>query len=119
MHDFDFEANRVLSIYYEPRYKRIFMGSHTRGLFVFTRKPFSTLRSEQSDADEVYYAQAAIGNNKILTPQGYLFDLHKLQRVLPEFNKRMREDRSSMVLDHDKNIWVKHREYLYCFRSIR
>jgi signal transduction histidine kinase len=115
MRDFDFEANRVISIYYDPRYKRIFMGSHTRGLFVFTRKPFSTLRSEQSDADEVYYAQAAIGNNKILTPQGYLFDLHKMERVLPEFNKRMREDRSSMVLDHDRNIWVKHREYLYCF----
>lgn len=115
MHDFDYEANRILSIYYDTRYKRIFMGSHTRGLFVFTRKPFSTLRSEQFDADEVYYAQASLGNHRILTPQGYLFDLNKLQRVLPELNKRMREDRSSMVLDHDKNIWVKHRLNLYCF----
>lgn len=115
MHNFDYEANRILSILYDTRYKRIFMGSQTRGLFIFTRKPFYTLRSGQSDADEVYYAQAAINDNKILTPQGYLFELHKDNEVLQEFNKRMKEDRSSMVVDHRKNIWVKHRSNLYCF----
>lgn len=113
--EFDYEANRITTICYDTRYKRIFMGSQTRGLFVFTRKPFFTMRSGQSDADEVYYAQAELGNNRIITPQGYLFNLQDIHEVLPEFNKRMREDRSSMVLDHNKNIWVKHRMKLYCF----
>lgn len=115
MHGFDYEANRILSILYDARYKRLFMGSQTRGLFVFTRKPFYTLRSEESDADEVYYAQAAIDDDKILTPQGYVFGLQGKAEVLPEFHLRMKEDRSSMVLDHQKNIWVKHRTHLYCF----
>ena len=117
MRDFDYESNRITVICYDTRYKRIFMGSQTRGLFVFTRKPFFTMRSGQSDADEVYYAQALVGDNEILTPQGYLFNLQLqgISEVLPEFNKRMREDRSSMVLDHNKNIWVKHRMMLYCF----
>ncbi|QEC43651.1 sensor histidine kinase [Pseudobacter ginsenosidimutans] len=115
MRDFDYEANRITVVCYDTLYKRIFMGSQTRGLFVFTRKPFFTMRSGQSDADEVYYAQALVGENRILTPQGYLFNLQDIHEVLPEFNKRMREDRSSMVLDHNKNIWVKHRTMLYCF----
>ena len=113
--DFDFESNRILSIIYDTRYKRLFMGSHTRGLFVLTRKPFYALRSGQSDADEVYYAQAVLDDNKILTPQGYLFDLQNKSETLPEFNKRMREDRRSILIDHNRNIWTKHREYLYCF----
>ncbi|WP_127124496.1 sensor histidine kinase [Pseudoflavitalea rhizosphaerae] len=115
MREFDYEANRITTICYDTRFKRLFMGSQTRGLFLFTRKPFFTIRSGQSDADEVYYAQAELGNNRIITPQGYLFNLQDIHEVLPELNKRMKEDRSSMVLDHDKNIWVKHRMKLYCF----
>lgn len=117
MKGFDFDANRILSIYYDIRYRRLFMGSHTRGLFVFTRKPFQTLRSEDNDADEVYYAQLGLRNGRILTPQGYLMGLHQRNEVLPEFSKRMEEDRSSMLMDHRKHIWVKHRQMVYRFDS--
>lgn len=115
--DFDFESNRILSIFYDTRYRRLFMGSHTRGLFVLTRKPFQTLRSDDNDADEVYYAQLGMKNGRVLTPQGYLMGLHKRNLILPEFSKRMEEDRSSMLMDHRKNIWVKHRQMVYRFDS--
>ncbi|MGN6418262.1 MAG: sensor histidine kinase [Pseudobacter sp.] len=114
---FDFESNRILSVFYDTRNRRLFMGSHTRGLFVFTRKAFHTLRSGENDADDVYYAQLGLSNGRVLTPQGVMMGLHKRNELLPEFRKRMEEDRSSILMDHRKNIWVKHRFMLYRFDS--
>ncbi|NML22040.1 GHKL domain-containing protein [Pseudoflavitalea sp. G-6-1-2] len=115
LNDFNFEENSILAVYYDEKFRRLFMGSHTRGLFVLTRKPFFTLRAGFSKKDEVYYSQAPFSDNSVITPQGIVLGLNRKAAILPEINKRSINDNFGMVVDRNKNIWVKGREKLWQF----
>ncbi|WEK33922.1 MAG: ATP-binding protein [Candidatus Pseudobacter hemicellulosilyticus] len=113
--DFDLETNRIICIVYDERSQRLFLGSHTRGLFVLTRKQFITLRSTQSDADEVYYAQAPYGDNQVLTPTGDVLGVRSSGLSIPAIRNRVQDDRYSLLADQQGMIWVKQRQQLYRF----
>ncbi len=113
LENFDMDQNSIMSIYYDETARRLFLGSQTRGLFVFTRKQFYTLRSDQSDADEVYYAQAAYGHDEVLTPQGDLLALFRKGKRFPIIHANIKTDRYSMLIDQQGNIWCKQRSVLF------
>lgn len=115
--DFDLQQNNIVSIYYDELNGRIFLGSLTRGLYVLTRKHFYTLRSGDTEADEVYYAQVVFGNNQVLTPQGDVMGLHLPGKVLHALYERIRDDRTSILIDKQGQIWAKQRDHLYQFNA--
>lgn len=115
LNNFDFEENSILAVYYDEKFRRLFMGSHTRGMFVLTRKPFFTLRAGFGKADEVYYAQAPFSDNSVITPQGVILGLNQKATILPEISKRSINDNFSIVVDRNKHIWIKGREKLWQF----
>ena len=61
------------AIYYDAKTQRIFIGSQLSGLFVLTRKKFSTLASPYPDTDQVYYGQTLIDPNTVLSNQGIAY----------------------------------------------
>jgi len=115
---FDFVSNRIMSVYYDAVHERAFLGSVTRGLYVFTRQPFNVLSGEQNSDDEVYYAQAELEGNQVLTAQGMLFDSAGRSSMFGQIGAySFTNDRYSMVIDSSENVWYKNEQTLYKFNS--
>lgn len=113
MENFDFARNNVVSLYYDDLHQRLFIGSSTKGLYVCTRKQFSTLNAEKGASNEVYYAQALHGNNGILTASGVLFDSVG-GRGVPLIKKiRKAWDNYSIVKGQHHDYWYKNEEHLF------
>jgi ligand-binding sensor domain-containing protein/signal transduction histidine kinase len=110
---FDLPANNIVSAWYDEQYRRIFLGSLTKGLFVFTRRQFNVLRSGRSGADEVFYAQTILGRSQVLTAAGEVMGLSTPAGTLPAMRQLDTNDRYSMLTDDSGYIWVKHRNHLY------
>jgi signal transduction histidine kinase len=112
--DFDFTQLSIISIYYTPFNKRIYLGSRSKGLFVYTWKQFHPLRTGDGKKD-VYYSQAPFGDDGIVTPQGVAFDKQgKYSQVFPLSNLvKERYDNYSMQVDKEGNIWNKSGNDLY------
>lgn len=113
--DFDLNVNRIISAYYDERHKRLFLGSETRGLFVFTRKQFNTINSKQPGADEVFYAQTVFGNSTVLTARGEALEVSGTSRILPAINRLNLVDHYGMLTDANGYIWIKQWHHLYKF----
>jgi signal transduction histidine kinase len=115
---FDFDRNKITSFYYDTAHARLFLGSVTKGLFVFTMQPFRVLTSEREEEDEVYYAQARFGKGGLLTPQGVAFDSAGKPVMLPMLRKMsIWGDRFSIVTDPRGNIWYKSGPNLFKYNS--
>ncbi|SIN67596.1 Signal transduction histidine kinase [Chitinophaga niabensis] len=111
--DFDFTQQSILSIYYTSFNKRVYLGSRSKGLFVFTWKQFHPFRTGEGKTD-VYYAQAPFGDDSIVTPQGIVFDAHGKYSSLPLFNGvKGKYDNYSMQVDKEGNIWGKADSNIY------
>jgi signal transduction histidine kinase len=118
MSDFDFEANRIITVYYDTANSRLFLGSLTRGLFIFTRQIFRVLYAGGESDDEVYYAQARYGNDRVLTSQGMVFGREGYRSTLPLLKEKSRYgDRFSIVTDRQGYIWYKSKYTLYKFNN--
>lgn len=115
--DFDFALESIMSIYYEPAYKRVYLGSRSRGLYVFSWKQFHPVRTGEGEND-VYYAQAPFGEHGIITPQGVAFDdSGKPFKVPLLLQIAGNEDRYNMQVDREGNIWFKLDAKLYKFNA--
>lgn len=104
--DFDFKRNNIISLYYDVRQERIFMGSQSKGLYIYTKKKFHAFTSP-FDESNVYYAQAHFGNNGVVTPQGIAFDANGKAHHLPLMWGHAYQDKYSLVQDRQGNIWHK------------
>lgn len=105
--DFDFEQLSILCIYYTSFNKRVYLGSSSKGMFVFSWKQFHPLRTGEGKTD-VYYAQAPFGDDGIITPQGIAFDTHGKHSSLPLFDDvKVLNDNYSMQVDKEGNMWSK------------
>ena len=102
---FDFEQNDIFSAHYDPFYRRIFLGSRTRGLFVLTRKQFRTLSGGEKLEEHLFYGQTPYGEDKILTTQGYIFSDTGL--IDTRYNIReATQNRRSIIRDSKGFVWT-------------
>jgi signal transduction histidine kinase len=69
--DFDFETNFISSIYYDKTNRRLFLGSVTKGLFIFSERQFFVARFDDNEAENVFYAQTIVNDSTLMVPQGY------------------------------------------------
>lgn len=115
--DFDFTQQSILSIYYDPSFNRVYLGSRSKGLFIYSWKQFHPLRTGNGERD-VYYAQAPLGEHGIITPQGVAFDDQGKPSLLSIFTKLGGDyDRYSMQVDKEGNLWYKSYQTLYKFNA--
>jgi signal transduction histidine kinase len=103
--DFDFKKNAIASACYDPVSKRLFLGSGTKGLFVFNSKPFAIVKANMNDDNEVYYAQAPYTDRSVITPQGYVLG----KDIKPRLIENVRDhssNRYNLLVDRNKNLWT-------------
>ncbi|MFT3675703.1 MAG: ATP-binding protein [Chitinophagaceae bacterium] len=106
--DFDAEKELIISAWADPAGRRLFLGSHVKGLYVFEYPFFTPVpQAADSDPDHVYYAQAAWRDEWLLTGQGHLYTPARIQKpvVLPAFVHN--SDKTSLVLEDGKWAWIK------------
>lgn len=111
---FDFSDHAVSTICYDKKNGRLFIGSYTDGLFVFTRKQFSTLSTDEMVGGRVgnsYTAQVILPQNRVLTASGNVFDKNKHLDFLEDFSTM--SDRISVAKDFQGNVWSKKLSMLY------
>lgn len=108
---FDLEKEHISSIYYDPKAQRIFFGSQLSGLFVLSRKKFTTLASPYTGTDQVYYGQTLIDKNTVLSAQGIAYTSgdsgNIASRQLPLITSIVFWDKSCILRDSQGFIWCK------------
>ncbi|PQA56348.1 hypothetical protein C5O19_18595 [Siphonobacter curvatus] len=113
---FDCVAEDIGSFYYHNATGSIFLGSKTRGLYVFSRQYFSSLVFPSSASDNVYYAQVPFQGQTVLSAQGNILGLTPPAGSIRPLLKRLTrtDNKSLLIRDQRKNLWVKDRTELYC-----
>ncbi len=118
--DFDLESNFIGTVLYDKSSRRLFLGSHIKGLFVVKKNEFRVVSSRIGGIEDVFYAQTHMGASSVQTPNGLIFNLQG-ELSSPEINK-IRAARSEMrayriTVDRYGNIWTAGYNMLYCFAS--
>ncbi|MCE6987934.1 sensor histidine kinase [Dyadobacter sp. CY323] len=76
LNDFDFVDLQIVAIHHNAANGHLFLGSASKGLFVIRKNEFQSLRLDEPDADNVYYAQIPNAGRSVLTAQGYMLGLN-------------------------------------------
>lgn len=113
--DFDLPGNSIMSVYHDSIQQRVFLGSRTKGLYVCKWKRFRNLKAGQGN--EVYYAQAPFGEDKILTPGGSVFSPYGKVNWLSLSDKGDTVDKYSIARDANGNYWYKSYRTLFKFNQ--
>lgn len=103
---FNMSSQAIVAIYYDSVHQRIFLGSHTKGMFTCSPKQFRTFKAGYKQ-DEVYYAQALFGAGNIVTPGGNVFDEDGKATRLPLPDTVWTNDKYSITQDSNGNYWYK------------
>lgn len=107
--DFDFSNKNIVSAFYDEREGFLLLGSITKGLFLIKKENFTTLKLDEADADNVYYAQVPGPGRSILTSQGYLLGSNadgtvttgkKMSRFMENSGYKF-----TMTQGRDKSFW--------------
>lgn len=116
---FDAEVNRIASAHYDTASGRLYLGSMTRGLYLFLPHAFSTRTSRPDGPDEVVYAQYAYSDSTVLTLPGDIFST-----AAPAVSGRVHlldEQRGNylrtLLIDRYGHIWTVRHNTLYCFEG--
>jgi signal transduction histidine kinase len=116
LNNLDIESDQIISIFYETNTKRIYLGSHTKGLYIFEPKHFNSFIAGKKLDQTLFYAQLPYLGNRILSSQGYVFDSSGHLSYLPEIAKKTR-DRFTLLKDKEKHIWTTADSSIYEFDS--
>lgn len=69
---FALDVHNVHAMHRDPATGTLFLGSSTEGLYVFRKHGFNTLRTGRGADYDVFYAHDYIGNNSVISTQGYV-----------------------------------------------
>ncbi|WP_379090821.1 ATP-binding protein [Pedobacter sp. UC225_65] len=111
--DVDLEDLSIISIYLDQKSGHIYMGSSTKGLYVYRKKDFNTLNPIQSTSSNLFYAQVPYGQNSVLYANGYLFQNTGNTLYFDLLKKH--SSNFSLLIDHHKNVWSPNGTTLYKF----
>jgi signal transduction histidine kinase/ligand-binding sensor domain-containing protein len=118
LNQFNLPVNKVACVYFDEAQQQLFLGSVTNGLFVFKRKQFIPVQVRK-EGQEVYYAQLAFGNDKVITPWGRIlspfFAKKEISKIV--YKATAGVDHYSMARDMSQNIWIKSAQRLFRFDS--
>lgn len=98
-----FDKLGVLSIAMDKSDGTIYMGTSTKGLFVYIKRQFKALVPKDQNIDHVFYAQIPLNNGAVLYSNGDLFDKNNTSS-----NHHLIDTHSDRTIgiDKDKNVWT-------------
>jgi signal transduction histidine kinase len=118
---FDLRKHSVKAVYYDPLFQRVYMGSQLEGLYILEKQPFDVVVDSKSKAN-IFYGQALLGDNQILTPDGKTFKKKAapgtvISGNMEPLSKLVSWDRVSVLRAKSGDIWTKQGEEIFQFDS--
>ena len=114
IHSIPFDDNGIFSIYYDPNYSKLYIGTPADGLCIMTFQKFKGIKKSNSVEDAIVYAHLPFDKNSIIDPKGIVFNKNG---VVKDFNFQGITDKYSMTYDAQGNIWVKSYFTLYKYEK--
>lgn len=103
--NFDLNKAYIKTIYYDPLSSRVFLGSSTKGLYIYTKQQFAVRKSDTS-GEEVFYAQAPFPGNAVVTATGLSFGKNGRYSWLPlSFNSESVLEKYTLTRDQLGRYW--------------
>lgn len=113
-HGSKLDPSNLSSFYYDEANSILFAGSATDGLGKFEVKRFKTYKPDVllSTRSQVFYSVNELEPNVVLTAAGYVIKNGKMEK---KYN--FTRDRSKLIIDKEKNVWVTGYTSIFCFTS--
>ncbi|MFD2035304.1 sensor histidine kinase [Belliella marina] len=106
---YSFEKSFINTIYFDPPTQNIYLGSVSRGLGVIS--PIQIHNHQSPSDNKVFYAQALLEDNKILTSQGEVLDLQG--NITHTYDLLPFSDKYNLIVENNRKIWTKNNHQLY------
>lgn len=110
--DYDLSKSNIISAYYDKENDILYLGSGTNGVLIVKKKMFKSIIG--SDQNGVYYAQVPYGNDQFLSTTGEIFTT---STTLKDIVFKSENDKYSLVIDKNKDIWTKAENVVYQFHK--
>lgn len=105
----------VTAAYYDHKKAIIFLGSSTNGLGIYRKRSFTTKTVIDEKQSAVFYAMQPFTDKTILTSSGIVMSKDTILHNYQFKNK----EKTSMVLDSAKNVWLKSSGELYYYAKAK
>lgn len=125
LENFDFQEHSITTALYDSKQKRLFLGSLTMGLFMFSNMQFQTLRIDKHGMENVAYAQVSLDKNRVLVANGNVLSLAPklnflsrpavLRDTAAGVKMNYRADGRGILKDSTGRIWSKTGNYLQLY----
>ncbi len=110
----EFEKSNIISIYYDRKNLKLYLGSSTNGLCIISFPEFKTVKKDP-EKNEVYYGATAFNDSTIVTTEGLILNNRKVIDSISFVKSDFLEEKLSIVKDDDNNIWLGRRRKVYCY----
>jgi signal transduction histidine kinase/ligand-binding sensor domain-containing protein len=101
-----FEKSNIISIFYDRKNEKLYLGSHTNGLCIITFPAFKTVKKDPLKAAEVYYAAVPFTDSTIVSAEGFVFNNKKVIDSIPFIKCVYLNDHISIEKDDYQNFWI-------------
>ena len=111
----DFEKSNIISLFYDHKNHKLYLGSFTDGLCIITFPAFKTIKKDLLKSAEIYYASLPISDSTIVTAEGLIFNNKKVLDSIPFMKSILLNERIALAKDDDDNIWLGRKWGIYCY----
>ncbi|WP_170299252.1 ligand-binding sensor domain-containing protein [Larkinella terrae] len=117
---FDFEAQAIVHVHFDPTSQKVYLGSLTEGFFVLTRHQFQTLTIRGTPRENSLYAQLPYNAHAVLTPTGRIIGLdprtgQPIEQHVSAIRRVNPDDDRVSLRDHRGTLWLRHFQSLFHF----
>jgi len=113
----EFEKSNIISIFYDLKSQKLYLGSHTNGLCIITFPAFKTIKKNTNEAAEVYYAATPVNDSTIITAEGWILSNKKVIDSIPFLKSNYLDDHITIAKDNDQNLWIGRLFNVYCYQK--
>ncbi|WP_353720220.1 hypothetical protein [Dyadobacter sp. 676] len=120
LESFDFQKNNIVSVYFDEKHQRLYLGTSNNGFFILDFHFFETLTVDSNEPDaNVFYSQIAFSDSTILIPSFNVLGKDVTGRTisykLPPLVHHIPMNMQSVLKSRSGDIWVRKMNMLYQF----
>ncbi|KXH81119.1 sensor histidine kinase [Chryseobacterium kwangjuense] len=108
-----FKEDNLVSVYFDPSYKKLYLGSSTKGLQIISISDFISSKRDPLKFSNVFYSTIPYSDSSVITPSGEIYDRNGYMD-----SKHFRNHTQFFVdYDHQRNIMVRNEKELKIYQK--
>lgn len=111
----EFEKGNIVSLLYDSKNQKLYLGSYTNGLCIITFPAFNTVKKDVHKSAEIYYGAIAGNDNTLITAEGLIFTNKKVVDSLAFVKSTYLNEHITIAKDAGENLWIGRAFNVYCY----